>query len=492
MEKDTPLEQLSAAICTLMLGELERLAAHPGDEDAAWGLEDRIMQAIMQAAAAAYGEALERMDRRLCAGLPEGVHVHDIRKRTVATRFGDVSFRRRRCTDRAGNVDAPLDILIGLAPSARIAPGLEEALVWLAAQTSYQRAADIAAHMGASAVSRDAVMGCMRRAGRACEADDRRRERSMWSDGVVPEGRIEAETLCVESDGTVVALQHADGKRHAEIRAMTAYRGKGRHGRKTQRLDPVSFGCVGTAEQMWRQGIAAVGSVYRLDAVEKVHSGFDGAAWCSGGLEWLRDIGCDAVGHMDPFHVNRAVSACFDREHEEERLEAMELIYDGDAEGCADLLERMVQDGSARADIAPGVIRYLRSHAGSIGIPGPSLGTMEAENQHVYKSRMAAVPCAWSEQGASDMARIRSRQASGREILHLAREERRSPKRRERRQKKEAAAYSGGPTASSAVACEGKGYEYPVRGSVESMGAEVRFRAGGWSGAPGACLPTNN
>ena len=90
------------------------------------------------------------------------------------------------------------------------------------------------------------------------------------------------------------------------------------------------------------------------------------------------------------------------------------------------------------------------------------------------------------------MARIRSRQALGREILHLTREERRSPKRREIRQKKEAAAYSGGPTASSAIACEGKGYEYPVRGSVESMGAEVRFRAGGWSGAPGACLPTNN
>lgn len=492
MEKDTPLEQLSAAICALMTEELGKLAADPEDEDAAWSLERRVRSELMQAAAAAYGMALERMDRQLCASLPEGVHVHDIRKRTVATCFGDVSFRRRRCCDRAGSTDAPLDILMGLAPSARITPGLESELVWLAAQTSYQRAADIAAHMGSSAVSRDAVMGCMRRAGHACEADDRRRELSMWGDGVVPEGKLEAETLCVESDGTVVALQHADGKRHAEIKAMVAYRGKGRHGRKKARLDPVSFGCVGSAQEMWRQGIAAVGSVYRLPSVRKVHSGFDGASWCSGGLEWLRDIGCDAVGHLDPFHVNRAVSACFDRDHEEERLEAMELIYDGDADGCADLLESMAEDGSARADIVAGVAGYLRGHADSIGISGPSLGTMEAENQHVYKSRMAAAPCAWSEQGASDMARIRSRQASGREIPHLTREERRSPKRRERRQQREIAAYSGGPTASSAVACEGKGYEYPVRGSVESMGAEVRFGAGGWSGAPGTCLPTNN
>lgn len=183
----------------------------------------------------------------------------------------------------------------------------------------------------------------------------------------------------------------------------------------------MSFGCVGSAQEMWRQGIADVGSVYRLPSVRKVHSGFDGASWCSGGLERLRDIGCDAAEHLDPFHVDRAVFACFDRDHEEERLEAMELIYDGDADGCADLPESMAEDGSARADIVAGVVGYLRGHADPIGISGPSLGTMEAGNQHVYRSRMTAVPCAWSEQGTSDMARICSRQASGHERLRISR-----------------------------------------------------------------------
>ena len=492
MEKDTSLERLAAAICPIVLDALRGLAAHPEDRDAAWEMEGNVLSSIMGAAAAAYAQALEEMDRELCASLPEGMHVHDIRTRMVATRLGDVSFRRRRCTDRAGNVDAPLDALMGLAPSARISPGLEAELVWLAAQASYQHAADAAAYTGSSAVSRDAVMRCVRRAGRACEADDRGRELGLWQDGVVPEGRISSGTLCVEPDGTVVALQHAGGRRHLEIKAMTAYRGKERHGRKNLRLDPVSFGCAGTPDELWRQGIAAVGSVYRLDAVEEVHSGFDGASWCSGGLGWLGAIGCDAVGHMDPFHVDRAVSACFGREHEEERPQAMRLIYGGDAEGCAGLLERMAGEGTAKADIAPGVIRYLRSHADRIGVPGPSLGTMESENQHVYKSRMAGVPCAWSMQGASDMARIRSRQASGRPIPHLPRDERRGPKRLERRKRKEIAAYSGGPAAGDALAFEGKGYEYPVRGSVEMLGAEVRFRSEGWLGIPEACLPTKD
>lgn len=111
---------------------------------------------------------------------------------------------------------------MGLAPSARISPGLEAELVWLAAQASYQHAADVAAYTGSSAVSRDAAMRCMRRAGRACEADDRSRELELWQDGVVPEGRTSSGTLCVESDGTVIALRHAGGRRHLETKAMAA------------------------------------------------------------------------------------------------------------------------------------------------------------------------------------------------------------------------------------------------------------------------------
>jgi hypothetical protein len=74
---------------------------------------------------------------------------------------------------------------------------------------------------------------------------------------VLPGGGLHAGELCAESDGIVVSLQHADGRRHAEIKAMVAYAGKERHGKKVQRIHPVSFGCTGTPDRMWRQGIAA-------------------------------------------------------------------------------------------------------------------------------------------------------------------------------------------------------------------------------------------
>lgn len=75
---------------------------------------------------------------------------------------------------------------------------------------------------------------------------------------------------------------------------------------------------------------------------------------------------------------------------------------------------------------------------------------------------------------------------------HPSRDGRRGPKRLERRKRKEIAAYSGGPATGDVLAFEDKGYEYPVRGSVGMLGAEVRFRPEGWLGIPEACLPTKD
>ena len=76
------------------------------------------------------------------------------------------------------------------------------------------------------------------------------------------------------------------------------------------------------------------------------------------------------------------------------------------------------------------------------------------------------------------MARIRSRQASGRPMPHFSPEERRSAKSQARRRRKEESLLAAGPTAADAVTCEGKGCEYPVRGSVQAMGADIRYRSG--------------
>ena len=129
-----------------------------------------------------------------------------------------------------------------------------------------------------------------------------------------------------------------------------------------------------------------------------------------------------------------------------------------------------------RAFWAQGMAAYLRNNAEFIRSCPPSLGTMEAENEHLYASRMKSVPCGWSRRGASDMARIRSRKYSGREVPMPTRDSRISPTRRRARQKKVDDFLTR--AAGRPVECVGSGYEYPHRASTAGMRADIRYKAG--------------
>lgn len=444
-------------------------------------VEAGMVGVALSAARAAYARALEALDDELCRSLPAGTRIRDRRRRTMGTRLGDVTFVRRTCTDRLGNTVVPVDDAIDLPARARVSPCLESELVWLAAKTSYRMAAETVARSGGSTVGAATVEWCVHRAGEACRDEDERLAESLFVDGVRPSGREEAEVLCVESDGTMVNLQHEGGDRRCEVKAMVAYAGKvggtGPGDRKVRRVRPVSFGCADTSRRMWAQGVAAVGSVYDITKVKVVHSGFDGAGWCEGDAGFL-GFAETVVGHLDPFHVNRAVARCFDADHSGERSEALAEAYRGDARACADLLESFADEGTARPSVVAAVAPYLRGHASCIGVAGPSLGTMEPENQHVYQSRLSSVPCAWTRRGADSVARIRSRQASGREVPRLSRADRVTPGARARRERRVDESLRARPGAAQVVPCEGRGWEYPVQASTTGDRADIQFESG--------------
>lgn len=477
------MDDVTARIADLMepafLGMLEELGPRADGDPLL--VEDGMVGMALAAARIAYARALEALDDELCRSLPAGARIRDRRRRTMGTRLGDVTFSRRTCTDRLGSTVVPVDDAIDLPARARVSPCLESELVWLAAKTSYRMAAEVVTRSGGSTVGAATVEWCVHRAGEACRDEDERLAESLFVDGVRPAGREEAEVLCVESDGTMVNLQHEGGDRRCEVKAMVAYAGKvggtGPGDRKVRRVRPVSFGCAGTARQMWAQGVAAVGSVYDITKVRTVHSGFDGAGWCEGDVTFL-GFAEDVVGHLDPFHVNRAVARCFDAGHAGARSEALAEAYRGDARACADLLEAFAAEGSARPSVAAAVAPYLRGHASCIGVAGPSLGTMEPENQHVYQSRLSSVPCAWTRRGADSVARIRSRQASGREVPRLTREARVSARERARRERRVEGSLRSGPVASQVVSSEGKGWEYPAQASTTGHRADIQFESG--------------
>lgn len=429
------------------------------------------------AIADAISMALERKDKSLCASLPDGLKVHDRRPKTLASEVGDLNFRCRRVRDAYGNTVIPLADHLDLPWCARVTPGARSFLVEAGADVSYQKAANLMAGHG-SRVSATTVMNSVRAAGALCAEDDAELAEDLFVNGVTPPGEAESEQVLVEADGTWVSLQGvADGEPdRVEIKALVAYGSKEEVGGKVRRVDCIHHGCVASPDAFWTQGIAAIGTKFDLSKVEVCHMGTDGEGWCERGTEFF-PAKVKSTGHLDPFHVNRAVLSCFDADNRQGAWHVLDVLNDGDKEEACRLLEAMRDMGIAREKRAAKTVGYLRNNIELIAVEGPSLGTMESENQHLYGARMDSAPCAWSRPGASSMARVVSRRRSHREIPRMTRSRSLTPKRAEQREAgiiKALWPKGAGRTVESI----GSGYLPPHQASLVGMAAEVRHAAG--------------
>lgn len=432
-------------------------------------LEETAKRMALASCAEALSRALEARDRELLASSrPAGSRVHSRRPRTLATTMGDVTFSRSLLLDAAGNTLCPLDEELGLPLGDRVSPAARGFLVTCGADVPFARTARLLEMAGGSAVSATTVMSSLRRAGEAVAEEERSAARDLYRDGVPPEADSAAEEALVEADGTYVRMR--DGST-AEVKAVVAYAGKERGGGRARRVEPVRLGCVGEAPgDFWEQAVAQMGRRFDLAGVRRVHLGTDGEAQYVNGISRLRFP--DAAGHIDPFHVARAVASCaVDRATGGAAL--ADAVRSLGPEACADLIDDMLGDGTAREG-SEAVAAYLRRHAAEIG-GGPSMGTMEAEQQHMYKARMASFPCAWSAAGADAMARVRSWLYSGFALPGRTREGSRSRRRAARRDERLASFVASRP--GTRLKSEGKGWEYPVSASLAGMGADVRFRS---------------
>ena len=321
---------LEAALTELMASSPAGFAA----------LEGAAKRMALASGAEALSRALEARDRELLASRPAGSRVHSRRARTLATTMGDVTFRRTMLLDEAGNTLYPLDDELGLPLGDRVSPSAREFLVTCGADVPFARTAGLMEMAGGSSVSATTVMSSVRAAGGAIAEMERSAARDLYEDGVPPEADSSSEEALVEADGTYVRMR--DGAT-AEVKAVVAYAGKERRGKKTARALPVRLGCVGEAPgDFWEQAVAQVGRRFDLALVERVRLGTDGEAQYVNGLASMRFP--EATGHLDPFHVFRAVGRCAPAPHGEALVA---LLRSGGPGACADAIDGLVGDGVA-------------------------------------------------------------------------------------------------------------------------------------------------
>lgn len=467
---DTPHAgtRAASALAELFDEELRSM----GSPDIA-SLEDRLLAKGNEVMARAFAATLQRYDRRLCASLPEGSKVHDRRERTLATKMGDVTFAWTRVRAADGATDVPLADALDLPVGCRVSPAAREFLVEAACDVSYARAARLLAKSGGSSVSAMSVKRSLLDAGALAAEQDADAAESLYRDGVLPGGDNVAEQLCLEADGTWFSVQKpgAGEPRRLEVKAVCAYAGKEERGGKVRRIGVARHACVAPPADFAREAVAAVGRTYDLSKVARVHVGSDGEPWCKGIGAFLPKA--EPVGHLDPFHVNRAVSSCFSAPKAASAV--IGCVWGGSKDAAPAILEAAADLGLARPRRAAEVAGYLRNNMEIIANEGPSLGTMESENQHVYGVRMDSFPCAWSVRGASDMARLRCRSLSGQPIPRMTRERSMSARKRAARERRELSAYEG--SAGRIPEACGRGYEAPHRAGSVGMPSKIRYAA---------------
>lgn len=450
-----------AAVAAFEAAFLDMLREGPGGFGA---FESEARSVALASCAEAMSRALEARDRELAASRPKGLRVHSRRPRALATMCGDVRFRRTVLVDGAGLTRYPLDEELDLPAGDRVSPSARSFLATCGADVPFARTAELMAIAGGSPVSATTVMDSVRSAGEAVAGIERARARDLFRDGVAPRADSAAEEVLVEADGTWVRMR--DGSM-AEVKAVVAYAGK----EEGRGVEPVRLGCVGEAPGDFRgRAVAQVGSRFDLARVERVRLGTDGETQYVNGAASMPFA--DVAGFIDPFHVFRAVGRCAPSP-DGSRL--VSVLRSEGADACTGAIEAMVGAGTA-ASGAEGVAAYLRRHAAEIG-GGPSMGAMEAEQQHMCKVRMGSFPCAWSPAGADAMARLRSWLGSGFALPPRTRESEQSPRRRQRRERKLAGHLAR--RAGGRVESEGKGWEYPLAASLKGFRADVRYEAVG-------------
>ena len=410
--------------------------------------------------AQAANRALEMLDDALYAQCAQDLRARERRVRTLASTVGDLKFSRRIYEDKYKNSTPLIDEVLDIPYRAKISPLAREFLVHMASKVSYQESVNILAARGGSTVSASSVMRLMHQVGHDCKAQDITDAQSLYCDGVLPDNTTCTNELFVEADGTYVPLQN--GKK-AEIKALVAYSGK-TSGNRPERIDPCRFGCVGTKDEFWTQGFSAIAQNFDITKVDKVHMGFDGEPTYKQAQKYFL-MNAEFDGNLDPYHLNRAVRLCFD-EGGCEYNQVMSALWYKNPYDAASMLEYYAQIGVASEKNAEVVAKYIRNNAEFIKTNDFTLGTMECEQEHMYKSCLAALPCAWSVEGIDAMARIRSRMHSRRRLVFRNREQSIPKEVMRRRERKVAKYLESRPRVFQKTV--GSGYNYPHQAQINS------------------------
>lgn len=405
------------------------------------------------------------------------------RKTTVKTVYGEVEYERRiyQVTREDGLTEFVflLDEQLEISGVGLISMNMAEQMVSNITEMSYRETAEKITEMTGQSISAMGVWNVIQNLGdKVCEEEQ---ELVKAHKAGQVKGEKEAPVLFEETDGVYVRLQR-EKQEKGEIKVGIAYDGWKKTGKDRYALDgKVVVAGFSKSKEFQEYREATIAQTYNLDETDIRIMNADGA-------EWVKNIcEADTVFQLDPFHRNKAIKENIPYPQAVNAIH--ELLNNHDIDGVFNYLEIYKNSIGEDDEIekAERLITYFKNNrAGLIpytekglilpenreGLVYRNMGTMENHVWSIIAKRMKHNHTCWSIKGGNNLAKILAKKCSGK-LNEVASKLKMPLFEKTVVEKIEADILMAGQVKKKA----GKGYEYPVKGSLIYLYESVEGKA---------------
>ncbi len=354
---------------------------------------------------------LQEIEERIFQNYPHSWHVECSRKRTLVTRFGEITIKRRLYKDEKGVSHFLLDEYLGWLPGQIATSSLQESLVEFATQNSFERVSTTLSKLTAGVLSTSTIYQLFQKTVNQALKKEQADWQAVYERGEIPSGEDKkVSILFSEGDGVFVHLQQEEQK-HYEVKQAIGYEGWEKLRGKEERYKLVGkrVYCQGSEEIPFWEGVGLEWArKWDLGYLKEIVIGGDGASWIDSGVGEFPG----AIRQLDGFHLARACGQGW-----EEGKTLYQAIRAGEIETAKQLLESLKpREGTGVNKARQYVKRNLekgRDWRTQSTMTGRGLGTMESNEDKLVANRMKKRGLSWTIKGALRMNKAIQLAANG-------------------------------------------------------------------------------
>jgi hypothetical protein len=372
-------------------------------------------------------QRLQEIDDRLFDRHNPGWKTKDFNERTLATRFGELVISRRLYQDEKGAYHYLLDEYLGWPAHQLATPSLQESLVELATEKSFNQVSHTLSKLTAAVLSSRTIHRLLQKTAKGAIGKEKEDCQAVYRRGELPSvSKHKKPILFSEYDGIWVHLQREEQKQY-ELKNGIAYEGWEKLSGKEERyqlLNKKVYCQAAEGISFWEGASLEWSRHWDLGHLEKIIIGGDGASWIDSGVEEF----AGSIRQLDGFHLARACGRGWP-----EGRTIYQAIRAGETEDARRLIQTLVpreRPGSQQArKFVERNMEKGQDWRNRIKMEGRGMGSMESNEDKLVANRMKKQGLSWTKEGALRMHKVIQLSATG-QIRQFCLRSRPIPKRK--------------------------------------------------------------